>query len=282
MAKHKQANNKAYKPSDKGVTAKKFLGQHFLMDMDVAQGIANVLSYDGYKHVLEIGPGTGVLTQYILAKDIKVTAMELDRESVAYLNSNFKIEQAGLVTDKNFEVVEADFLKKDLGGMFNGEQFAIIGNFPYNISTQIVFKTIENRERIPEFGGMFQREVAERICAPHGTKTYGILSVLAQAYYDATYCFTVGPEVFNPPPKVDSGVLFLKRKENYDKLSCSYETLRTVVKLAFNQRRKTLRNSLKSMELPDDMREQELFDLRPEQISVAHFVELATAIEGLT
>lgn len=281
MAKHKQANNKAYKPSDKGVTAKKFLGQHFLMDMDVAQGIANVLSYDGYKHVLEIGPGTGVLTQYILAKDIKVTAMELDRESVAYLNSNFKIEQAGLVTDKNFEVVEADFLKKDLGGMFHGEQFAIIGNFPYNISTQIVFKTIENRERIPEFGGMFQREVAERICAPHGTKTYGILSVLAQAYYDATYCFTVGPEVFNPPPKVDSGVLFLKRKENYDKLSCSYETLRTVVKLAFNQRRKTLRNSLKSMELPDDMREQELFDLRPEQISVAHFVELATAIEGL-
>lgn len=282
MAKHKQANNKAYKPSDKGVTAKKFLGQHFLMDMDVAQGIANVLTYDGYKHVLEIGPGTGVLTQYILAKYIKVTAMELDRESVAYLNTNFKIEQAGLVTDKNFEVVEADFLKKDLGGMFNGEQFAIIGNFPYNISTQIVFKTIENRERIPEFGGMFQREVAERICAPHGTKTYGILSVLAQAYYDATYCFTVGPEVFNPPPKVDSGVLFLKRKENYDKLSCSYETLRTVVKLAFNQRRKTLRNSLKSMELPDDMREQELFDLRPEQISVAHFVELATAIEGLT
>lgn len=251
------------------------------MDMDVAQGIATVLSYDGYKHVLEIGPGTGVLTQYILAKDIKVTAMELDRESVAYLNSNFKIEQAGLVTDKNFEVVEADFLKKDLGGMFHGEQFAIIGNFPYNISTQIVFKTIENRERIPEFGGMFQREVAERICAPHGTKTYGILSVLAQAYYDATYCFTVGPEVFNPPPKVDSGVLFLKRKENYDKLSCSYETLRTVVKLAFNQRRKTLRNSLKSMELPDDMRAQELFDLRPEQISVAHFVELATAIEGL-
>lgn len=249
--------------------------------MEVAQGIANVLSYHGYEHVLEIGPGTGVLTQYVLPKGIKVTAMELDRESVAYLNSNFKIEHAGLVTAKNFEVVEADFLKKDLSGLFNKQQFAIIGNFPYNISTQIVFKTIEHRARIPEFGGMFQREVAERICAPHGTKTYGILSVLAQAYYDATYCFTVGPEVFNPPPKVDSGVLFLKRKENYDTLTCSYETLRTIVKLAFNQRRKTLRNSLKSMELPEAMRAQELFDLRPEQIAVAQFVELATVIEGL-
>jgi len=281
LANYKQAHSKHLKPSDKGVTAKKFLGQHFLKDMDVAQGIANVISYDGYEHVLEIGPGTGVLTQYILRKGIKVTAMELDRESVAYLNSNFKIEQVGLVTDKNFEVVEADFLKKDLAGMFNNQQFAVIGNFPYNISTQIVFKTIENRERIPEFGGMFQREVAERICAPHGTKTYGILSVLAQAYYDATYCFTVAPEVFNPPPKVDSGVLFLKRRENYDSLTCSYETLRTVVKLAFNQRRKTLRNSLKSMELPEEMRAQELFNLRPEQIAVAQFVELATVIEKL-
>lgn len=281
MAKHKQAHNNHYKASDKGVTAKKFLGQHFLKDMDVAAGIANVLSYDGYDHVLEIGPGTGVLTQYVLTKGLKVTALELDRESVAYLNTNFKIEHSGLVTDSNFQVIEADFLKKDLSTIFQDNPYAIIGNFPYNISTQIVFKTIENRTHIPEFGGMFQREVAERICASHGTKTYGILSVLAQAYYDATYCFTVGPEVFNPPPKVDSGVLVLKRKENYDTLSCSYETLRTVVKLAFQQRRKTLRNSLKSMELPDDLRAQELFNLRPEQISVDMFVDLATTIERL-
>lgn len=281
MANFKKSYPNTHKASDKGVTAKKFLGQHFLKDMDVAQAIANVISYSNYNSVLEIGPGTGVLTQYILQKGINVVAMELDRESVAYLHTTFKMEQAALITATNFVVVEADFLKKDLSSIFGSSQFAIIGNFPYNISTQIVFKTIENRDRIPEFGGMFQREVAERICATHGTKTYGILSVLAQAYYDATYCFTVGPEVFNPPPKVDSGVLFLKRKEDYNTLSCSYDTLRTVVKLAFQQRRKTLRNSLKSMELPEEMREQELFNLRPEQISVAQFVELATVIERL-
>lgn len=279
MAKHKK--HKPASHTDKGVTAKKFLGQHFLTDDTVAQRIAATLTYDVYQQVLEIGPGTGVLTKHILKQDCAVTAMELDRESVAYLNSNFKIEHAGLITAANFNVVEADFLKKDLQTIYGDNQFAIIGNFPYNISTQIVFKTIENRAFVPEFGGMFQREVAERICAPHGTKTYGILSVLTQAYYDATYCFTVGPEVFNPPPRVDSGVLSLKRRSNYDALPCSYETLRAVVKLAFQQRRKTLRNSLKSMDLPDDMREQELFNLRPEQISVVMFIELATAIEGL-
>ncbi len=281
MAHFKKSYPNTHRASDKGVTAKKFLGQHFLKDLDVAQAIAQVISYNGYKQVLEIGPGTGVLTQYILKKNIHVIAMELDRESVAYLNTDFKTEQAGLVTATNFKVVEADFLKIDLNSIFQNSQFAIIGNFPYNISTQIVFKTIEHRDAIPEFGGMFQREVAERICAPHGTKTYGILSVLAQAYYNATYCFTVGPAVFNPPPKVDSGVLFLKRKEDYNTLPCSYETLRTVVKLAFQQRRKTLRNSLKSMELPIEMREQELFNLRPEQISVDQFVALATVIESL-
>lgn len=280
MAKNNKHRN-PYKIGEHGVAAKKHLGQHFLKDETVAMRIADVLSYEGYDQVLEIGPGTGVLTKYIIRKNIKVTALELDSESVTYLKHSFPIEHVKMVNDKSFQVIEADFLKKDLKDIYGDQSFAIIGNFPYNISTQIVFKTIENREQVPEFGGMFQKEVAQRICAPHGSKTYGILSVLAQAYYDADYAFTVGPEVFDPPPRVDSGVLFLKRKDNYDRLSCSYSILRQVVKLAFQQRRKTLRNSLKTMDLPDVMREKELFNLRPEQISVDMFVALATEIEAL-
>lgn len=270
------------KYQDKGVTAKKHLGQHFLKDEDVAQRIAEVLSYDGYDRVLEIGPGTGVLTKHILRKGIKVTAMEFDSESVIYLKHSFPLEHSKIVTPDTFEVLEADFLKQDIETLFNKKPFAIIGNFPYNISTQIVFKTIENREQVLEFGGMFQKEVAQRICATHGSKTYGILSVLTQAYYDAEYLFTVGPHVFNPPPRVDSGVLLLKRKANHDQLPCSYDTLRMIVKLAFQQRRKTLRNTLKSLNLPDEIKEQEFFNLRPEQLSVAMFIELATTIEGIS
>jgi len=280
LSKYKK-HKSSHKGSDKGVTAKKHLGQHFLKDETVALRIADVLSYKGYNQVLEIGPGTGVLTKHVIRKGIKVTALELDSESVIYLKHSFPLEHVKIVNDKSFQVIEADFLKKDLKDIYGDLSFAIIGNFPYNISTQIVFKTIENREQIPEFGGMFQKEVAQRICASHGSKTYGILSVLAQAYYDAEYSFTVGPEVFDPPPRVDSGVLFLKRKHNYDKLNCSYSILRQVVKLAFQQRRKTLRNSLKTMNLPDEMREKELFNLRPEQISVDTFVALATEIERL-
>lgn len=272
---------KKYTSQDKGVTAKKHLGQHFLKDDSVAVDIAKCLSYEGYDQVLEIGPGTGVLTKHVLRKGIKVTALELDSESVVYLKHSFPIEHPKLVSSESFQVIETDFLQKDLKEIYGDRSFAIIGNFPYNISTQIVFKTIENRDQIPEFGGMFQKEVAQRICADHGSKTYGILSVLTQAYYDADYLFTVGPEVFDPPPRVHSGVLFLKRKPNYDKLSCSYDKLRQVVKLAFQQRRKTLRNSLKSLELPEEMRDRELFSLRPEQISVADFVALTTEIEGL-
>lgn len=277
MAKYKPK----YTSQDKGVTAKKHLGQHFLKDENVAIRIADCLSYKGYDQVLEIGPGTGVLTKHVIRKEIKVTALELDRESVAYLKQSFPVEHSKIVNENTFEVVEADFLKKDLSTIYGDGSFAIIGNFPYNISTQIVFKTIENRDRIPEFGGMFQKEVAKRICASHGSKTYGILSVLAQAYYHAEYLFTVGPEVFNPPPRVDSGVLRLTRKEDYNDLPCSYAKLREVVKLAFQQRRKTLRNSLKTMNLPDEMREKEIFNLRPEQISVEMFVELVQDIEAL-
>ena len=272
---------KKYTTQDKGVTAKKHLGQHFLKDENVAIQIADSLSYKGYDQVLEIGPGTGVLTKHVIRKGIKVTALELDSESVVYLKHSFPIEHAKIVTPQTFEVVETDFLQKDLTEIYGDKSFAIIGNFPYNISTQIVFKTVENRDQIPEFGGMFQKEVAQRICAQHGSKTYGILSVLTQAYYEAEYLFTVGPEVFDPPPRVHSGVLSLKRKPNHYQLSCSYDKLRQVVKLAFNQRRKTLRNSLKSMDLPDEMRDRDLFNLRPEQISVQQFVDLTTEIEGL-
>lgn len=278
MAKYKPK----YKSQDKGVTAKKHLGQHFLKDDTVAIRIADSLSYNGYDQVLEIGPGTGVLTKHVIRKEIKVTALELDSESVIYLKHSFPLEHSKIVNEKTFQVIEADFLKKDLKDIYGDGEFAIVGNFPYNISTQIVFKTIENRDQIPEFGGMFQKEVAKRICAPHGSKTYGILSVLAQAYYDAEYLFTVGPDVFNPPPKVDSGVLRLTRKVAYNDLPCSYAKLRQVVKLAFQQRRKTLRNSLKTMDLPDEMREKEIFNLRPEQISVAMFVKLVQDIEAIS
>ncbi|BAO54459.1 16S rRNA (adenine(1518)-N(6)/adenine(1519)-N(6))-dimethyltransferase RsmA [Nonlabens marinus] len=272
---------KKYTSTDKGVTAKKHLGQHFLKDESVAIDIAECLSYEGYNQVLEIGPGTGVLTKHVLRKGIKVTALELDSESVVYLKHSFPLEHNKIVSPESFQVVETDFLQKDLKEIYDDRPFAIIGNFPYNISTQIVFKTLEYRDQIPEFGGMFQKEVAQRICADHGSKTYGILSVLTQAYYNADYLFTVGPEVFDPPPRVHSGVLLLTRKSDYDQLSCSFEKLRQVVKLAFQQRRKTLRNSLKSMDLPDEMRDRELFSLRPEQISVQDFVDLTTEIEAL-
>jgi 16S rRNA (adenine1518-N6/adenine1519-N6)-dimethyltransferase len=265
---------------DQGVRAKKHLGQHFLQDEIVAKKIGDTLTLNGYKNVLEIGPGTGVLTKYILEKPIKLFAMDLDTESIEYLNTHFKFEHRGIAGDDTFKVIEADFLKHDLDTVFPDEPFAITGNFPYNISTQIVFKMLENKERIPEFTGMFQKEVAQRICEKEGSKAYGILSVLAQAFYDAEYLFTVPPEVFNPPPKVDSGVLRLTRKENYQDLGCSPKMLRKVVKMAFQQRRKTMRNSLKGLGLSDGFRESEILNKRPEQLSVNQFVKLTHDIEN--
>ena len=252
------------------IRAKKHLGQHFLHDEHTAERIANTLSFEGYKNVLEIGPGMGVLTKYLVTKNLDLVAMELDSESVVFLNANFKQD--------NLSVVEADFLKYDLDQLFLTEQFAVTGNFPYNISSQIVFKTIENRGRIPEFSGMFQKEVAQRICAKEGNKTYGIISVLTQAFYDAEYLFTINPGVFNPPPKVDSGVLLLKRKKETE-LSCDEKLFFRVVKMAFQQRRKTLRNSLKSFDLSQKLKEDTIFGLRPEQLSVAQFVSLTLKIE---
>ena len=262
---------------DQGIAAKKHLGQHFLGDESVAQDIGNTLTLEGYENVLEIGPGTGVLTKYLIEKSINLIVMDLDRESIEHLNSTFKLQHQ-VNNDDKFQVLEADFLKYDMDTLFPNDQVAITGNFPYNISTQIVFKTIEHKERIPEFTGMFQKEVALRICALHGSKTFGILSVLAQAFYDAEYLFTVPPTVFIPPPKVDSGVLRLRRKENYTDIGCEEAMLFRVVKMAFQQRRKTLRNSLKGMELSDSFRESEILNRRPEQLSVKEFIELTAAI----
>jgi 16S rRNA (adenine1518-N6/adenine1519-N6)-dimethyltransferase len=253
------------------VKAKKYLGQHFLTDETIAEQIANSLSYNGYNHVLEIGPGMGMLTKYLLKKDITTHVIEIDSESVEYLKANYLN-----LADR---IIEKDFLKYNLKDVFNDEAFAVIGNFPYNISTQIVFKTLEMRDQIPEFSGMFQKEVAQRICSKEGSKVYGILSVLTQAFYDAEYIFTVPPSVFNPPPKVDSGVLVLKRKENYI-LSCDESLFFKVVKTGFQQRRKTLRNSLKTFNLSDILKANVIFGKRPEQLSVSEFIELTTLIQN--
>lgn len=251
------------------VKAKKHLGQHFLTDESIAQQIADCMSYSGYKKTLEIGPGMGVLTKYLLEKPTETFVVEIDTESVAYLETHY------LNLAKN--IISKDVLKYDLKEVFGDEEFAIIGNFPYNISSQIVFKALEMRNQIPEFAGMFQKEVAQRICEKKGSKVYGILSVLTQAFYDAEYLFTVPPTVFNPPPKVDSGVLILKRKENF-KLDCNEKMFFQVVKTAFNQRRKTLRNSLKSYAFSESLKEDSIFDLRPEQLSVDQFVEITQKI----
>lgn len=261
------------------VRAKKHLGQHFLKDEQIAQKIADTLSLENYTKVLEVGPGTGVLTKYLLKKELDLCVMDLDTESIAYLRNSFLLEHPSLKTpSQEFEIVEADFLKYDLSKLFGDQPFAITGNFPYNISTQIVFKALEWRLQIPEFTGMFQKEVAQRICEKHGSKAYGILSVLVQTYYQAEYLFTVPPEVFNPPPKVESGVLRLKRREGFT-LGCDEKLYFRLVKTAFGQRRKTIRNSLKIFNLSEKLREDAIFNMRPEQLSVDDFIGLCTQIE---
>lgn len=261
------------------VRAKKHLGQHFLKDESIAKKIAETLSLDHCDTVIEIGPGMGVLTKYLLDKPAKLIAMDIDTESIEYLNTSFRAQFTKNETLKNFEVVEADFLKEDILKIVDEKQFAVIGNFPYNISTQIVFKTLENRAYVPEFAGMFQKEVAKRICADPGSKVYGITSVLTQTFYKAEYLFTVKPEVFNPPPKVDSGVLRLTRHKNFS-LDCDEKLFFKVVKTAFNQRRKTIRNSLKSLNLSKDLTTEEIFSKRPEQLSVSEFIELTQKIDA--
>lgn len=250
------------------VKAKKHLGQHFLKDLNIAQKIADTLSLANYKKVVEIGAGMGVLTQFLLKKDTEVYVVEIDKESVAYLEAYYPELRGKIIAD--------DFLKYNIAGYLR-EPFAIIGNFPYNISTQIVFKLLELRDYVPEFNGMFQKEVAERICEREGSKTYGILSVLVQAFYEATYLFTVSEGVFNPPPKVKSGVLRLVRKPNYH-LDCDEALFFTIVKTAFNQRRKTLRNSLKPLLTNESLKKNSIFDKRPEQLPWQDFVFITKEI----
>lgn len=255
------------------VKAKKHLGQHFLTDTNIAQKIADSLDYNATDKVLEIGPGMGVLTQFLLERAKETYVIEIDTESVDYLKTHY--------TSLENHIIAQDFLKFDLNLVFNGAPFSIIGNFPYNISSQIVFKTLEMRAQIPQFAGMFQKEVAMRICAKEGSKVYGILSVLTQAFYTADYLFTVPPGVFNPPPKVDSGVLRLTRKSPLQ-LDCDEVLFFKVVKTAFNQRRKTLRNSLKSFNLSDNLKANTIFDQRPEQLSVSQFINLTQLLSNNT
>ncbi len=279
--KHKKdKSNSKYKSFDNTIIkAKKHLGQHFLIDENIACKIGNTLTLNGYSNVIEIGPGMGVLTKYILDKEVHLIAMDLDSESIEYLTTNFLMEHPEIKNRKQeFRVIEGDFLKYNLDSLFESKSFAITGNFPYNISSQIVFKTIENHKRIPEFTGMFQKEVAQRICAKPGNKIYGILSVLTQLFYDAEYLFTVPPSVFNPPPKVDSGVLRLTRSIKHT-IPCNEKFLFSIVKTAFGQRRKTIRNSLKTFQLKDQIKQMDICSKRPEQLSVSQFIELASRIE---
>ncbi len=247
------------------VKAKKHLGQHFLTDKGIATKIAETLQKcPNIDAILEIGPGMGVLSTPLLATypEKPVFLMDIDTESIVYLKAHFKAQE-----DK---IIEADFLKTDFTVLHPG-QWAIIGNFPYNISSQIVFKALEHRARVSIFSGMFQKEVAMRICAPPGGKEYGILSVLAQAYYHTDYLFTVKAGSFNPPPKVLSGVLRMVRKDNF-KLECNEEKFHLAIKTGFNQRRKTLRNALKPL-LPAGFTH-EYLELRAEALSVEMWVEL--------
>jgi len=251
------------------VKAKKHLGQHFLKDESIAKKIADSLTEREYETVLEIGPGMGVLTKYLLTKSFTTHVIEIDQESVVYLKAHY-LNLAN-------RIISANFLKLNINEVFHGKQLAIIGNFPYNISTQIVFKVLENKQQVKELSGMFQKEVAKRIAEKAGSKVYGILSVLTQAFYDVEYLFTVPPTVFNPPPKVESGVIRLIRKENFT-LPVNEKLFYKVVKTAFNQRRKTLRNSLKTFNLSDKLREGAIFAQRPEQLSVEEFILLTKKI----
>lgn len=250
------------------VRAKKFLGQHFLTDEGIARRIVDSLSPES-RQVLEIGPGMGVLTKYLIEReDTDFHVVEIDRESVAWLHEHY----AGL------DVIEGDFLRMDLSALFH-DTCAIIGNFPYNISSQILFKVFEQRNRVTEVVGMFQKEVAERVAAGPGSKTYGILSVLLSAFYDIEYLFTVPEHVFNPPPKVKSAVIRLRRND-VTSLECDEKLFVQTVKAGFNQRRKTLRNALRQLSCPLDKVPEKLLAQRAEQLSVEEFVSIVKAIES--
>lgn len=253
------------------VKPKKFLGQHFLKDLQVAQDIADTIDTCPDIPVLEVGPGMGVLTQYLLRKERPVKVVELDFESVAYLKENFP--QLG------DNIIEQDFLKMDLSELFGNQPFVLTGNYPYNISSQIFFKMLDYKDLIPCCTGMIQKEVAERIAARPGNKTYGILSVLIQAWYSVEYLFTVHEHVFNPPPKVKSAVIRMTRNSTRE-LGCNEKLFKQIVKTTFNQRRKTLRNSIASiLDKTNPLSAGPIFNKRPEQLSVEDFIELTNRVE---
>ena len=251
------------------VRAKKHLGQHFLKDLGIARDIAHCLSLNNYSKVLEVGPGMGVLTQFLIPLDTETFVIEIDKESVSYLKKYYP--------ELDNHLLEGDFLKLPLQEIFK-EPIAIIGNFPYNISSQILFKAIDHKDLIPEIVGMFQKEVAERVVSPPGSKKYGVISVLLQCYYDVEYLFTVDETVFDPPPKVKSAVIRLRRNDR-DKLDCDEKKFIQVVKTAFSQRRKTLRNALKSLNLVDENSASQYLSLRAEQLSVENFMNLTSCFE---
>ena len=253
------------------VKPKKFLGQHFLKDLKVAQEIADTVDTFPELPILEVGPGMGVLTQFLVKKERLVKVVEVDYESVAYLREAYPSLEDNIIED--------DFLKMNLQRLFGGHPFALTGNYPYNISSQIFFKMLDNKDLIPCCTGMIQKEVAERIAAGPGSKTYGILSVLIQAWYRVEYLFTVSEHVFNPPPKVKSAVIRMTRNEVQD-LGCDPKLFKQVVKTTFNQRRKTLRNSIKPILGKDcPLTEDALFNKRPEQLSVQEFIDLTNRVE---
>ncbi len=252
--------------------AKKSFGQHFLTRKDIGEKIAQSLELTDCETILEVGPGKGFLTQFLLEHQKELILVEADRDMAAYLRNSFPGMKATLV--------ESDFLKVDLKTIVGEKPFALIGNYPYNISSQIVFKMLEYKEQIPEMAGMFQKEVAERIVAGPGSKTYGVLSVLVQAFYEGEYLFTVDKSAFQPPPKVQSGVIHLKRKENQD-LGCNYKIFKKIVKSTFAQRRKMLRNTLQPFLEKEELMTDPFYQKRPEQLSVEDFVSLANKVNRL-
>ncbi len=256
----------------KVVKPKKFLGQHFLKDLSIAKAIADTVDAVPELPILEVGPGMGVLTQYLIAKDRPLKVVELDYESVDYLRHEYPALEDHIIQD--------DFLKMHLNRVFDGQPFVLTGNYPYNISSQIFFKMLDNKDLIPCCTGMIQKEVAQRIAAGPGSKTYGILSVLIQAWYRVEYLFTVDEHVFNPPPKVKSAVIRMTRND-VTTLGCDQALFKQVVKTTFNQRRKTLRNSIKPiLGAGTELVKDELFNKRPEQLSVQQFIELTNMVSN--
>jgi 16S rRNA (adenine1518-N6/adenine1519-N6)-dimethyltransferase len=267
---HQKRDNKS------AVKAKKHLGQHFLKDKGICAQIANQFGMHlGVKTVIEIGPGMGALTEFLCQKELDLWLLDVDSDSINYLLDHYPQQ-------KN-QIVLGDFLKMNPLELVGNKSFSVVGNFPYNISSQILFKCIDYKDHIPEIMGMFQKEVAERVAEKPGTKTYGILSVLLQAYYDITYCFTVDEHVFDPPPKVKSGVIRCVRN-NRSSLPCDEKLFKQLVKGSFNQRRKTIRNSIKAL-LPENWIKSTpahpFLSLRPERLSVEDFIELTCWVDGL-